>query len=235
MRGGRNLGISVFRHPGGGRGRCDVSRNAEAAPASAGMTNALTSFPNSGFTLIELVVALFVFGLLASAGVTLLSGSVRAQAAASARLAEVATERRLTALLTADLLQALPRVTRSITGEPEQAFRGGNDALVLSYVRGGWANSEDAPRASIQRVEIIRDKTQLIRTTRAMADGTRPGNPTVLAGNVVTVQVRFRDKGEWVDVWDPTRKAAMPRVVELVITRTGGAPLRRLFVVGSGY
>ena len=188
-----------------------------------------------GFTLIELIVALFIFGLLAAAGVALLSGSVRAEQGASVRLAEVARERRLTALLTNDLLQVRPRITRGLTGQSEAAFRGGNGALLLSYVRGGWANGDGAARASVQRVEITRDKNRLIRSARTMTDGTAPSNPVVLIDDVASVQIRFRQKGEWVDVWDPTRADLIPRAVELTITRTAGAPLRRLFIVGSDY
>jgi general secretion pathway protein J len=188
-----------------------------------------------GFTLIELVVALFVFGLLAAAGVALLSGSVRAQQGASTRLEAVAGERRLTAILTNDLLQARPRITRGLTGQSEAAFRGGNGTLLLSYVRGGWANGDGAPRASVQRVEITRDKNRLIRSTRAMADGTAPSNPVVLVDDLAALQIRFRQKGEWVDQWNPTRADLIPRAVELTITRTGQQPLRRLFIVGSDY
>ena len=188
-----------------------------------------------GFTLIELVVALFVFGLLAAAGVSLLAGSVRAQAGATLRLDDVARERRLTAILTADLLQALPRVTRSTTGAIEPSFRGDNGPLLLTYVRGGWSNGDDAVRASIQRVELTREGTRLMRSARPMADGTAAAAPVTLLDDVTQIQLRFREKGEWVDVWNPTRESALPRAVKLIITRTGAAPLRRLFIVGTGY
>ena len=189
----------------------------------------------NGFTLIEMVVALLVFGLLAAAGTTLLSGSVRAQQASSERLAEVARERRLTALLASDLLQATPRITRGLAGEREAAFRGGNGVLLLSYVRRGWANGDEAPRASLQRVEITREGSRLIRSARAMVDGVVPANPVVLIGDVANVAVRFRLNGEWVDVWNPTRADGMPRAVELIIARKDKPPLRRLFIVGSDY
>ena len=188
-----------------------------------------------GFTLIELVVALFVFGLLAAAGVSLLAGSVRAQAGATLRLDDVARERRLTAILTADLLQVLPRVTRSTAGAVEPSFRGGNGPLLLTYVRSGWSNGDDAVRASIQRVELIREGTRLMRSARPMVDGTAFAAPVILLDDVAQIQLRFREKGEWVDVWNPTRESALPRAVELIITRTGAAPLRRLFIVGTGY
>ncbi len=192
-------------------------------------------FAEHGFTLIELVVALFVFGLLAAAGVSLLAGSVRAQAGATLRLDDVARERRLTAILTSDLLQVLPRVTRSTTGAVEPSFRGGNGPLLLTFVRGGWSNGDDAARASIQRVEITRQGTRLMRSARPMADGTAVAAPVILLDDVAQIQLRFREKGEWVDVWNPTRESALPRAVELIITRTGASPLRRLFIVGTGY
>jgi general secretion pathway protein J len=64
---------------------------------------------NDGFTLVELLVALTIFAMLAATGVTLLSFSVRTQEAAGERLDRLAEIRRAGALLTSDLAQAAPR------------------------------------------------------------------------------------------------------------------------------
>ena len=53
----------------------------------------------NGFTLVELVVSLFIFALISAAGVSLLGYSVDAQASAGKRLDEVAAIRRVGALL----------------------------------------------------------------------------------------------------------------------------------------
>jgi general secretion pathway protein J len=72
-----------------------------------------------GFTLVELMVALFIFALISAAGVTLLSYSVSAQASAGTRLDEVAALRRVGAILTADLAQASP--SRAVRAPPARS------------------------------------------------------------------------------------------------------------------
>src|ERR1700712_4301555 len=160
--------------------------------------------PENGFTLVELMVSLFIFGLIAVAGVSLLSFSVRAQASASARLDDIAQDQRMAALLTSDLAQALPRIVRSLNGEPVRAFEGDDgthDGLLMGYVRSGWSNPDGAARAGIQRVDIVLDKGRLERRAYPMTDGAVPANVTLLASNVESVGVRYRQKNEWRSKW----------------------------------
>ena len=90
----------------------------------------------SGFTLIEMMVALVIFAMIAAAGVALLSFSIRAQASTAAQLDEVAGLRRSSVLLANDLAQSLPRVARGGDGAVLRAFTGNDghsDPLVLGY------------------------------------------------------------------------------------------------------
>ncbi len=195
------------------------------------MTNRPTE---QGFTLIELIVSLFIFGLLAAAGVSLLAFSVRAQETAKLRLTDAAATARMSALLTSDLLQAVPRLTRNMRGDTEPAFRGGEGSLVLAYVRGGWSNPDGAARSGLQRVEWQLKDQQLNRVVRPLVDGAAPLASTVLADRVRSTRLRFRAKGEWLDRWQPSDGQAMPQVVEITITRANEAPLTRMFLVGVG-
>ncbi len=188
-----------------------------------------------GFTLIELLVALLIFGMLASAGVALLSFSVRAQAATTQRLTDVANERRVSALLSADLAQIVPRISRNPSGNSEPAFDGGKGEVMMSYVRAGWSNSGEAARSGLQRVEWRLVEGRLERITRPIVDGATNAKPVVMMENVERAAVRFRLKGEWRDDWSATDPRALPRAVELTIMRTGGAATIRKFLVGTGY
>jgi general secretion pathway protein J len=189
----------------------------------------------AGFTLVELVISLFIFGMLAAAGVGLLTYSTQAQAVTAERLEGVAAERRLTAILTNDLAQAIPRVSRDLTGAPEPAFRGGQGPVILRYVRAGWSNSGDATRSGIQRVEWRLNQTRLERITRPLVDGAANAEPIIMAENVESVALRFRNEGAWQADWAPSDPLELPEAVELIITRKGEAPLTRLFLAGSGY
>ena len=189
----------------------------------------------TGFTLVELIISLFIFGMLAAAGVGLLTYSTQAQAVTAERLEGVAAERRLTALLINDLAQAVARVSRDITGAPEPAFRGGQGPVLLRYVRAGWSNSGDATRSGIQRVEWRINEMRLERVTRPLVDGAADAEPIVMAENVERVALRFRNEGTWQSDWAPSDPLELPEAVELIITRKGEAPITRLFLAGAGY
>lgn len=189
----------------------------------------------AGFTLVELIISLFIFGMLAATGVGLLTYSSQAQAVTAQRLEDVAAERRLTAILTNDLAQAVPRVSRDARGALEPAFQGGQGPVVLRYVRAGLSNGGETARSGLQRVEWRIDKGQIFRTARALVDGAAEADSVMMADNVERVALRFRNEGTWQSDWMPSDPLEMPEAVELVITRKGEAPLTRLFLAGAGY
>ena len=189
-----------------------------------------------GFTLIEMIIALLIFGMLAAAGVSLLTFSVRAQAAASEQLGAVADDQRMASLLTGDLAQAVPRNTRDAIGANQPAFSGTNgvgEVPALRYVRTGWSNPDDKTRASVQRVEIALAGGQLERRAYGMVDGATAGPPMVLASNVETVSLRYRDKGLWTPVWSNPDPAALPKAVEMIVKRKDKPALLMAFLVGT--
>lgn len=196
------------------------------------------SRPRNGFTLIELMVALLIFGLLAAAGVSLLSFSVKAQAASKERLDEMAGVRRLGAILTADLAQAAPRISRNVAGETRIAFFGGTGAegeLALAFTRRGWDNYGAAPRASLQRVEYRLVDDRIERRSFPMLDGAESGAPATIIRGVRSFALRYRARDEWRERWDPTRATDLPRAVEVVAEIEGLGRVRQLFLAGTGY
>lgn len=192
---------------------------------------------DSGFTLIEMMVALLIFGMLASAGVALLSFGVRAQAATNARLDDVAAINRLLNALSADLAQATPRMTRDESGTLVPAFAGdvGGAGPLLRVVRGGWTNLDAAPRASVQKVEYRVDRATLQRTAYPMLDGAEALPPATLLNGVARVALRYRVAGAWSDRWSATPAVPLPQAVEIVIDRSDGTRFRSVMLVGTGY
>ena len=72
----------------------------------------------SGFTLIEVMIALAIFALLAAAGVLVLSQSIDNRFVVKASTDRTAELQRLRATLRADLGQAAPRRVRAANGQP---------------------------------------------------------------------------------------------------------------------
>ena len=190
-----------------------------------------------GFTLAELLVSLFIFGLLSAAGVGLLSFSVRAQEAAEARLGDLADFRRAGALLAGDLAQAAPRRVRDSAGNFRPAFDGfGGDegGIALAFVRRGWENLDDTPRASLQRVEYELADGRLARRVYPRLDGAAALPATTVVDGVRRIRLRYRDReGAWRERWDPTKPTELPRAVELILDAEGSGTTRQLFQTGT--
>lgn len=190
-----------------------------------------------GFTLVEMLISLFIFGMLATAGVAMLGLGARAQAAARERLDEAAAIRRMSALLTADLAQATPRLPRDEAGAVQVAFYGTSGsagAPALIFTRRGRDNADAEPRASIQRVEYRLTGNRLERRAFPMVDGAAPGPPAVILSGVRSLALRYRERGDWRDRWDPLRPAQLPGAVEMVVDLSGLGPVRQLFLTGTG-
>ena len=188
-----------------------------------------------GFTLVEVMIALMIFGMIAAAGVALLSFSVKAQGASAAALDDTGALNRLASILTADLAQAQDRPTRDVNGVRLPAFSGdATTTPMLRLVRGGWSNPDEAPRATVQKVEYRLDAGALERVAYPALDGAAPLPPAVLLDRVQLVRWRFRFAGAWSDTWTGHPRSALPQAVELVVTRGGGTTYRLLFLVGTG-
>jgi general secretion pathway protein J len=185
----------------------------------------------NGFTLVEMLVALLIFGMIAAAGVGLLRFSVDVQAATKARLEALAEERRIEALIASDAAQAVSRITRNEAGDTVQAFDG--DASGFTLVRAGVDPLEDPTRPGLQKVAYGLEGGRLVRRTWAMLDGSRANAPAVLAERVARLTLRYRSKDGWREVWDPIRPDLMPRAIEMIVRPVKGPEMRYVFLVGA--
>ncbi len=186
-----------------------------------------------GFTLVEVMVALMIFGMIAAAGVAILSFSIRAQAATAARLDDGSALARTISALSADLAQAMPRAARDEGGTMRPAFIG--EAGTLMLVRGGWTNIDAAPRATEQKVGWQIVDNALVRSGYPQIDGAAPLPPVPMLGGVQALRLRYRYAGAWSDRWDGAGGVPLPQAVEMTIDRANGVSWRTMFLVGTGY
>ena len=193
-----------------------------------------------GFTLIEVMVALLIFSIIATAGVALLSFSVRAQAASGARLDDLGALQRTLSIMSADLAQAAARPVRDEAGTVLPAFVGENGAgqpqnlAMLRLVRGGWTNLDAQPRAGAQKVAYQLSDGTLQRIAWPRLDGSAPLPAAPLLTKVEGVRLRYRYRGAWSDRWDGAGGVPLPQAMELRVRRAG-IEYRQLFLVGAGY
>ncbi|GAA0479887.1 type II secretion system minor pseudopilin GspJ [Parasphingorhabdus litoris] len=191
-----------------------------------------------GFTLVEMMVALFIFSLLSVAGVILLRGAVDSNAVTDAKLGDMAEMQRLVSLMEADLSQALPRPHRDEDGDRVAAFiseTGTGGRGFLSFSRGGQSNLNNKPRSNIQRVSYQLNDGRLERLQYETTDGGSISEPAGLLNGISELELRFRDKrGRWLNQWQTERLNDLPRAVELQFEQNGRS-YRHVFLVGTGY
>jgi general secretion pathway protein J len=192
--------------------------------------------PRNGFTLVELMVALGLFGLIAGASVAMLAMAVSTREATQGRLDVQAQLLQARALLNADLGQAVPRRWRDEAGRPQPAFASDpGTGLLLRVVRAGWSNPDAAPRASLQRVEWRLADGVIERRAAPMVDGAPFGPPARLLKGVRRVRLRVHSGGAWGDGWPSPGTAvgpdALPQAVELVFDCPDTGQLRQLFLL----
>lgn len=191
----------------------------------------------AGFTLVELMVALAIFALISVAGVTLLRSGSDLQIAVKSRLEDLSRTNRLANALESDLAQAVARPVREAAGQPVPAFIQSDTDVpgtLFGFVRAGWSNFDESPRAGLQRIAYALDGNALKRVAWPMLDGAMQSEAAILVNDVRAAQIRFRDDaGAWRSDWTATDANALPRALELRLTIDGKPEQRMLFLVGA--
>ena len=187
-----------------------------------------------GFTIVEMLIALAIFGMITAAGVTLLSVSARTQESSDRILGELGDIRRVHALMTADFVQAAPRRHRDDQGRVQRAFAGdsGGEGMLLLFVRRGW---DDGAGGGVQRVGYRLVGDALERISFAHVDGGGGATAVRLLGGVRTLRLRYRDReGAWLENWQPSDSTRLPLAVELLTDSEAHGLVRQVFLVGNG-
>lgn len=193
-----------------------------------------------GFTLIEVLVAVAIFGAL-----TIIAYSVLGQTLANADYLTLHMERmqamqRTVHLIDSDLMQAAPRPVRNELGDGwEPSIRSSFDSeFALEITHGGWMNPAGLPRGTLQRsAYLINEDAELIRYHWRSLDRTAGTEPvaTVLLDGVESLEFRYLDaSGEASEQWPPVNVPGpagfrlRPRAVEFLLTLEDEGEIRRL-------
>lgn len=188
----------------------------------------------SGFTLVEMLIALAIFGMLTAAGVALLGVTARTQETSERVLADVGEMRRVGSLLAADLAQVAARPWRDAEGRPQRAFAGGSgdSPVLLAFVRHGWDTGDGG---TVQRVGYRLREGRLERLGFRRVDGGGTAVAATVLDGVTALRLRYRDPdGAWLDRWAPTDRTQLPQAVELVTISAAQGTVRQLFLIGGG-
>jgi general secretion pathway protein J len=199
-----------------------------------------------GFTLLELLVALFIFAVLTALGYTAITQAlenrdrVRAQ---QLRLNEMQTAMRV---LVQDFAQLAPRPVRDLVGAADEpALRApGTGTTLVAFTRNGLANPAGIARPTLERVEYALEAETLQRISWPVLDRTQavtPRRQPLLTG-VRSVRLRYMDAArQWLDQWPPVssprppaqRLRMRPIAVEVTLETTDFGRVVRLIEVAG--
>ena len=164
---------------------------------------------DSGFTLLELIISLGLFALIAVAGLGLLDSVLNVQGRTEARLNRLADLQRAMFVVQSDLDQ----ITR---GE----VSGGGSGVAFTRIAGGLRGRPMPVRYDAAQGVLVRSAPQ----------------PQMLLQGVAEAKWRFRDGDRWVDRWPVSeeRKAEWPRAISVEMRVAGDGPqgvLRRVVLL----
>ena len=191
-----------------------------------------------GFSLIELLVALAVFSIVAALAYGGLNSIARTRGELAKQEDAFRDLMRAVTTLDRDLRQAVARPVLGSFGQALPAFTG--TAAGVEFTRLGFANPQAEARPNLERVLYELDAGALRRGNYPVLDrapNTVPQITTLRAG-VTDFRLRYLDpSNRWFDVWPPpppTISSLLPRAVEWHLqTRDYGQIVRVIELVSA--
>ncbi|HEY8507472.1 MAG TPA: type II secretion system minor pseudopilin GspJ [Steroidobacteraceae bacterium] len=161
-----------------------------------------------GFTLVELLVALFITAIIFAIGTSTVNQVINNREGVEAKQQRLLAVQKTMRMFTQDFTQLVPRPVRDPVGNNYQpALRGQPDRQpVVVLTRGGWANPAGVQRPALQRVAYILENGKLRREHFPVLDGTLSTEPIrrELLDGVKSFSIRYMDiSRRWRDRWPP--------------------------------
>lgn len=195
------------------------------------MRNKLTS----GFTLIEILVALFVFTLVSMIMVSGLHSVLRAQSATEENSVVFNQLHLSMTLLQRDAEQIIDRPISNAANTLTPAVTGTRTEISMTHA--GFSNPHGALlRTSLQRTRYFFQNQQLIRETWPALDITpdTPSSQRALLNNVTELQFQYLDQtGKFHSNW-PTQgqtQTALPRAIRVIMTLKTLGKISQLYLI----
>ncbi len=194
------------------------------------------------FTLIEVLVAFAIFGILAAFAYGALSQTLLSAEILGERMDRLQAIQKSVRYLTQDFLQLAPRPVRQELGDSfdPALLTDFSSEFALELTHGGWSNPVALPRGTLQRSAYRLEDDELVRYYWTVLDRTLSNEAigvTILDG-VESLLFRYLlDSGDWIEQWPPPTLPGplglrqRPRAVEIVLTLQDEGEIRRIIEI----
>jgi general secretion pathway protein J len=206
------------------------------------MTSSMPTAPvrSRGFTLLELMIAITIFSIIATFAYTGLDVVLDTKQQTEQHLDRLAKLQLGLHLIQQDIEQIVDRPVRNAYGDTEPAIVSDSlSELLLELTRSGYANPMKMPRSQLQRVGYQLEEKTLYRVTWPVLDRAQDTEPRrqKLFDGVEELTFSFFDQDmKRKTSWPPTASGesgeapeTLPKGIELVIETEAMGTLRRLF------
>ncbi len=194
-----------------------------------------------GFTLLEILVAAFITGLMLITAYTTIAKSGTHKQRIEARYDRLQEIQLAMRLITKDIAQIQPRPVRDLVGQSQlSAVMTAESEGGIEMTVGGYGNPLNLQRSQQQRVAYQIEEDALYRSQWLVLDRTQGSIPIrrKLVENINAMSVRFMNRQlEWTDSWPQSRDGGnlqeLPLAIEITIELEDFGTLRRIVEIAG--
>lgn len=183
-----------------------------------------------GFTLLEILVAIAIFSIMAVFSYQTLQQVLNTNKYLQQQADELAQLQFTFGRFLEDVAQLTQRSIRDEFGATETALLG--SPQILKLTRSGWENPLESKRSNLQRVEWFLEGKNLYRQYWTVLDRTRFNQPikTVLLKEVETLEFRYLDNTNTWQKEFPTKQPTKTtlKAVEITLSLKNWGKLQRI-------
>lgn len=191
---------------------------------------------NQGFTLLEIIVALFIFSIISLIMASGLHSILTTQASVEKNATRFAELQMAITLISRDFEQVMNRPITTANGSQENAFIGTDKTVTFTHA--GLANPMgQMQRSTLQRTNYSLSGKNLIRQSFESLDRTphTPSDERTILKNVSKLSFQYLDhENSFQDRWPPgdqTNEGDLPRAIRISLTLPDLGTISQLYVI----